>query len=322
MSMPVVFLILTALTTGLTLYLTRTTSSEKNVKKRVSDIALRIGQNEHTQGPAIELSVAKESRLSMLVGGILERNSLGEHLEVVILYSGMKMTVGRVALLCGFLSVATLFLVEKFFGMLWVAGVAGVAAATLPYFFLKFQGGRRLGKFEEALPDAIDLMSRALRAGHSMASSIEVLAQQSAEPLAGEFAHCFQQQKFGIPYRDAMLEMASRIPSEDLHFVVTAILVQKETGGDLTEILDRTTRLIRERIKLKGEIKTHTASGRMTGMLLAAMPIVLMVILNLLSPGYSDLLFHDSIGQKLLIASGVMIFIGAMVIRKIVDIKV
>ena len=148
------------------------------------------------------------------------------------------------------------------------------------------------------LADAIELIARALRAGHSMGSAIEIVAEQSAEPLGSEFAIVFQQQKFGIPFRDALLQLGDRVPSKDLHFLITAILVQKETGGDLTEMLDRTTRVIRERIRIEGEIRTYTAQGRLTGWILSCLPIVMLVLINLITPGYSHILFHDPTGAE------------------------
>ena len=213
-------------------------------------------------------------------------------------------------------------LAEHFTGMVALAFVAAAAGLFAPIVVLKFKRSGRIANFNEALPDAIDLMARALRAGHSLSSSIEVIAQQSPEPLASEFEACFQQQKFGIPFRESMLAMGERIPSDDLHFFITAILVQKETGGDLTDILDRTTKLIRDRIRIQGEIKTHTAQGRLTGWILSLMPIAMLILMNIITPGYSDLLFHNWLGQRLLIAGAVFILIGGLIIRKIVDIKV
>jgi tight adherence protein B len=210
----------------------------------------------------------------------------------------------------------------------WLAGSlliplpAGAVGALLPYLLLRFQKSRRLNKFNTALPDAIDLMSRALRAGHSTASSIEVIAEQSPKPLATEFATCFQQQKFGIPFRDALLAMGERVPSDDLHFLITAVLVQKETGGDLTDILDRTTAVIRDRLRVQGEVRTRTAQGRMTGWILSALPVILLVATNVITPGYSHVLFYDPMGQKLTIAGVVFIGIGGFIISRIVDIKV
>jgi len=189
-------------------------------------------------------------------------------------------------------------------------------------FTLVRKRSKRLKKFTKALPDAIELMARALRAGHSMASSIEIIAEQTPKPLSSEFAICFQQQKFGIPFRDALLEMGERVPSRDLHFLITAVLVQKETGGDLTEILDRTTVVIRERVRIESEIRTYTAQGRLTGWILSCLPIAMLTLINVITPGYSHILFYDPLGQKLLYAGATCIGIGALIIRKIVDIKV
>jgi len=159
-------------------------------------------------------------------------------------------------------------------------------------------------------------------AGHSMGSSIEMIAQQSPEPLAFEFVQVYQQQRLGLHFRDALLQMAARIPSRDLHFLITAILVQKETGGDLTEILARASYVIRERVRIEGEVRTHTAQGRLTGWILALLPIIMLALINLVSPGYSTILFHDPTGQKLLYAGGALIAIGGLVIRRIVDVQV
>jgi len=176
--------------------------------------------------------------------------------------------------------------------------------------------------FNEALPDAIDLMARSLLAGHSMGSSIEMVAEQSPEPIAFEFVQVFQQQRLGLHFREALLQMGSRVPSRDLQFLITAILIQKETGGDLTEILARASHVIRERVRIEGEVQTRTAQGRLTGWILGAMPIVMLALINLISPGYSSILFHDPIGQDLLYAGGALIFVGGVIIRRIVDVQV
>ena len=165
-------------------------------------------------------------------------------------------------------------------------------------------------------------MARALRAGHSLASSIEIVAEQSPQPLSAEFESCFQQQKFGIPFRDALLQMGDRMPSRDLHFFITALLVQKETGGDLTDILDRTSRMIQDRVRIQNEVQTYTAQGRLTGWILGLMPIAMLLLVNIVTPGYSHVLFKDPLGQKLLYAGGFLIVIGGLIIRKIVDIEV
>jgi tight adherence protein B len=199
---------------------------------------------------------------------------------------------------------------------------AAVIGSLLPYFLLRFKRNRRVKAFNSQLPDAIDLMARSLIAGHSMGSSIELISGQSPEPLAGEFVQVFQQQRLGLHFRDALLQMGRRVPSRDLQFLITAILVQKETGGDLTEILDRASHVIRERVRIEGEVRTRTAQGRLTGWILALLPIVMLGLINLISPGYSSVLFHDPTGQRLLYLGAALIAIGALIIRKIVDVQV
>ena len=148
-------------------------------------------------------------------------------------------------------------------------------------------------------------------AGHSIGSSIEIIAERSPEPLSFEFVQVYQQQRLGLHFRDALLQMGSRIPSRDLQFLITAILVQKETGGDLTEILDRAAHVIRDRVRIEGEVRTHTAQGRLTGWILGLLPVIMLALINIVSPGYSTILFHDPFGQKLLYAGAVLILIGA-----------
>ena len=203
-----------------------------------------------------------------------------------------------------------------------LAGGATLVGAAIPYMLLRMKRGRRLKAFNTALPDAIDLMARSLRAGHSMNSSIELIAEQSPEPLSSEFVQVYKQQRLGLHFRDALLQMGRRIPSRDLQFLITAILVQKETGGDLTEILDRTAHVIRDRMRIEGEVRTRTAQGRLTGWILGLLPVIMLVLLNIVSPGYSSILFHDPTGQKLLYAGGILIVLGGLIIRKIVDVQV
>jgi tight adherence protein B len=189
----------------------------------------------------------------------------------------------------------------------------------LPIGLLSFKRSRRITAFNAALPDAIDMMGRALRAGHSMTASINIVAEQSLEPVRSEFGEVFKQQNFGLPLRDAMTQMLDRVPSQDLRVLVTGMLVQKETGGNLAEILDRTANTIRERLKIQGEIKTHTAQGRMTGWILCALPIVMLVAINLINPGYSDMLFNTSIGKMLSYIGIFLLITGGVIIRQIIN---
>ena len=165
-------------------------------------------------------------------------------------------------------------------------------------------------------------MARALRAGHTITSAIEMVASEGSEPAASEFRRVFEEQNFGLPIREALLNLASRVPLSDVAFLVTAILVQKETGGNLAEVLDKTAAVIRERFRLRGQLKVYTAQGRLTGWILAAMPFLMFVLLSLVNPGYERILFTDPAGRKLIYAGIVLLVTGGWVIRKVIDVKV
>ena len=298
----------------------RPKKSEKQMEKRLQIISVQ-SKGEADPEP-IALAEKPSGGISYKLGKYLQRFDFSEDIELLILYAGSRATVGSVVFGSIMAAAAAGLMAHALIGALPLDFAAVVLGGASRWFVLKFQKGRRLKKFTTALPDAIELISRALRAGHSMASAIEIVAEQSVEPLATEFEIVYQQQKFGIPFRDALLQFGQRVPSKDLHFLITAILVQKETGGDLTEILDRTTRVIRERVRIEGEIKTYTAQGRLTGWILAALPVIMLLIINVMSPGYSDILFHDPTGQELLYTGVGLITIGTLIIRKIVNIQV
>jgi tight adherence protein B len=299
----------------------RPKKSEKVIQKRLQVITVSAKDAEE-ETEALALPEKSKGALSDKLGAYLEQFDFSEGLQLLILYAGSRATVGSVVFGSLMAAIAAGFMAHAVVGVLPVDLIGVLLGASSRYMLLNMQKNRRLKKFNTALPDSIELMCRALRAGHSMSSAIEVVAEQSPEPLGPEFAVVFQQQKFGIPFRDAILQLGDRVPSKDLHFLITAILVQKETGGDLTEILDRTTHVIRERVRIEGEIKTYTAQGRLTGWILGALPVVMLGIINIITPGYSTILFHDPTGQTLLYIGVVMISIGGLIIRKIVNIKV
>jgi tight adherence protein B len=212
------------------------------------------------------------------------------------------------------------FVVTMFFAPILVAelGVAG-ACCTLPWIRVAFARYRRLRAFEKALPHAIDMMARSLRAGHSTAGAIEIMAQGAPEPACSEFSEVFRQQNFGLPLRDALMQLIDRVPSPDLRVLVTAIVVQRETGGNLVEVLDRTTNVIRERQRIQGEIRTQTAQGRMTGWILTLLPVVVMGMINVMDPGYSKPLLNDPFGHKLLALCACLILTGGFIINRIIN---
>ncbi|HEV2968403.1 MAG TPA: type II secretion system F family protein [Pirellulales bacterium] len=203
-----------------------------------------------------------------------------------------------------------------------VALVVGLFTGSLPIQWLMFRRRRRFQKFEKQLPDALELISRALRAGHSLASGFNFVAEQMPAPIRTEFRKAFEEQNLGIPLDEALEGMTERMPNLDLDFFATAVILQRTTGGDLAEILDKIGRLIRERFQIRGQVQALTGDGRFSGIVLLALPPVLFVALWQLNPDYAMLLFTDPMGKMMLAGAIVMQILGALVIRKIVNIRV
>jgi len=201
----------------------------------------------------------------------------------------------------------------------WAALLIG---GFLPYSFVSYRRQKRFEKFEELFPEAIDTLARAVRAGHAFTTALEMISSEVAEPLAGEFRKLYEEQKFGMPVRDALMNLTERVPLVDVKFFVTAVMLQRETGGNLAEILDNLSYVIRERFKIQRQVRVHTAQGRLTMALLMAMPPAVVAILSIFSPQFVRPLFYDPIGHALLVASIALQTVGYFVIRKIIKIQV
>jgi tight adherence protein B len=204
---------------------------------------------------------------------------------------------------------------------MWLAPL-GAVLGILPFMWFYWQRKRRLAAFAKQLPDALDLISRALRAGHSLASGFKLVADEMPPPIGLEFGRAYEAQNLGQPLEDAIEEITERIPNLDLRFFATAVILQRQTGGDLAEILDKIGHLIRERFKIYGQIQALTGEGRLSGVVLLALPPVLAVTMMFLNPKYMMQLFTDPMGHQMLAGGIFMQVLGAWVIRKIVNIKV
>lgn len=205
---------------------------------------------------------------------------------------------------------------------LWVVPVAAFTAGSSPMLYVIFKRKRRLTKFGVQLPEALELISRALRAGHSLGAGFNLVGDEMAEPIRSEFARCYEEQNLGIPLEDAIQSMTDRVPNLDLKFFATAITLQRQTGGDLAEILDKIGHLVRERFKIWGQIQALTGEGRLSGIVLLALPPILFVVMYRLNQDYIMVLFRDELGKKLLAFAVFMQVLGAFVIKKIINIKV
>jgi tight adherence protein B len=203
-----------------------------------------------------------------------------------------------------------------------LAPAVGVAFGALPVGWLLFRRKRRLKKFAAQLPEALELVARALRAGHSLAAGFRLVASEMSAPIGGEFGRVFEEQNLGIPFEEALESLTKRVPNLDLKFFATAVVLQRQTGGDLAEILDKIGSLVRERFKIWGQVQALTGEGRLSGIVLLALPPMLFVAVYRMNPDYLMLLFTDDLGKKMLIGGVLMQLFGALVIRKIVNIRV
>jgi tight adherence protein B len=203
-----------------------------------------------------------------------------------------------------------------------VALLFGLLLGGAPIFYVHAKRKQRFGRFEQGLPEAIDLIVSALRAGHSLVSAIGLVAEESPDPIGPEFKICFDEQNYGLDLRIAMENLITRVPLQDLRIIVIAIMIQRSSGGNLAEVLDKASYLVRERFRLRRQVRTHTAQGRLTGWILTFLPILLGIGLYLVNPDTMSLLWRRDLGRELLYSAAIMTLIGALVIRKIVNMEV
>ena len=203
-----------------------------------------------------------------------------------------------------------------------VGALVGIAFGASPYVVLYFLREKRRHDFDALLPEAVDLMSRGLRAGHSIAAVLEMVGREIADPVGMEFRDLHKEQTLGLPLRDAMMELIERMPLDDLRFLTTAILLQKESGGNLAQILDKTASVMRERARLKGQLRIYTAQGRITGWILCAAPFLMFALISVVNHDYAKTLLTNPLGLKMVYGGLVMMVLGILAIRKIIDVKV
>jgi tight adherence protein B len=243
-------------------------------------------------------------------------------LQLMIQQAGSSMTVGSFLMTTVGVSVgsglAALVLSQKFL----IAIPVALIAAFIPYALMRRRRTRRLYAFESELPEAIDLLGRAIRAGHPLSSGMKMVADETGEPISGEFRRTFEENRFGVPFDDAIQEMSDRVDIVDVRILVTAILIQREVGGNLAEVLDNLASVIRARFTIRRQLRVYTAQGRMSGYVLAALPIVVGTIIYLLNPEYVRLMFVHPLGRVLLGVAVIMQIIGFLWIRKIINIDI
>lgn len=243
-------------------------------------------------------------------------------LQMMIQQAAVSMTTSAFLTLTLGLSVGLGLVVLLLFRSWFAAILFAALGAWIPYLWLKRRRNRRMYAFEESLPEAIDLLGRAIRAGHPLSSGLKMVADETQEPIAGEFQRTFEEHRFGVPFDDAIQDLADRVDIVDVRILVTAILIQREVGGNLAEVLDNLASVIRARFTIRRQLRVYTAQGRMSGYVLAALPIIVGAIIYMLNPEYGALMFTHSLGRFFLGLAATMQIIGYLWIRKIINIDI
>src|SRR5438477_4951039 len=271
-----------------------------------------------------ELALLRDEQLSQIpaLDTVLRRSARVIEIQKMLTQGGLSTRAGNFlgySALAGVIATILAYAISKRVEVAWVALVIGL---LVPYSYASFRRNKRFEKFEELFPEAIDTLARAVRAGHAFTTALEMITNEVAEPVAGEFRQLYEEQKFGMPVRDALLNLTERMPLVDVKFFVTAVMLQRETGGNLAEILDNLSYVIRERFKIQRQVRVYTAQGRLTMALLMGMPPIIVATMLLLNPSFIRPLFSDPIGHFLLVAGITLQTVGYFVIRKIIRIQV
>ncbi len=291
---------------------------QRRINQRMDDVLLALK-------PEVEMASVVKGQISGLLPA-LDRlalgTSYGSWLARLIDQSGAKTGVSTILLASIALGAALAFLVAGLLREPWGMVPGFALGAAIPFLVLMRKRTRRLRRFEEQFPEALDTLSRAIKAGHAFTTAMGMVADEAPDPIGPEFRKTFDEQNFGLPLKDALSNLAVRASLLDVRFFVTAVLIQRETGGNLSEILENLAYVVRERFKILRQVRVYTAHGRMTGYVLLALPAALAVALKFINPEHIDLLFTERMGRMMLMGVAVMQTIGYLWIRKIVSIEV
>jgi len=293
---------------------------QRKLDQRLQEISLpdAVAEDGAEQGILKTKQEGMLPSLDRMFGGTAKGSAISRWLD----QSGMKTTLSTMlAASIGFAigcALLTNLLIAHPFAMMLGAALG----AAMPWWYVSHKRTRRLRKFDEDFPDGLDLIARALKAGHAFATGLKMVADEMDEPVGPEFRKTFDEQNFGLPMKDALQNLTERIPSLDVRFFSTAVLIQRETGGNLAEILENLAHVVRERFKILRQVRVYTAHGRFTGWVLLALPVVLVIALTFINPEHMNLLFRERIGQFLLMVAITLQVIGYLWIRHVIKIEV
>jgi tight adherence protein B len=294
--------------------------AQRELDKRLRDVSFSDAAAEGGEEPSV-LRKMVEGPMPV-VDKFVKESRQGSGLARLIEQSGVQTTPSGLMLMTVVSAAVVGLLTALLVNRPYATPIAACVGAMLPIFYIMNRRTRRLNRFEEQFPEALDLLSRAVRAGHAFQTAMGMVADELPDPVGPEFKKAFDRQNFGLPLREALNELSERIGNLDVRFFVTAVLIQRETGGNLAEILDNLAYVIRERFKIRRQIRVHTAHGRFTAWVLLSLPAALAVALTFINPDHMALLFHEHMGQMMILGAIVMQTVGYFWIRQVIKIEV
>jgi tight adherence protein B len=317
MSPVILFGLLLILSFGLLFYLLRPTSTEVAVQEQLSGI-------ESKKSDLRSASILKDEVTSsnVVMDEIVRLVPWTPGVSRLVSQAGQNWRASSVVVFSFIAAIGAGWMASLFSSNPVVFLVVGAAVGFAPYVVLYILRETRFRRFDALLPEAVDLMSRGLRAGHSISAVIEMVGNEVADPVGIEFRALHKEQTLGLPMREAMNNLVVRVPRDDMRFIATAILLQKESGGNLAQILDKTSAVVRERARLRGQLQIYTAQGRITGWILCAAPFVMFGLISVFNSNYEKALFSDDLGIKMIYGALGLMVLGVLAIRKIIDVKV
>jgi len=308
---------------GIVLLVWMFVSTDKNqevVRRRMDSVR----KAERRGNLSLGTSLVRDELLSSIpaIHRLMIRWNWTTKLNDYILQAGLTTKPAKIIAIMGILLFGGYYVARMFVHNFFGSALIALLSAFAPLAYIMWARKRRLAKFEEHFPEALDLLGRAVRAGHAFTTGMEMIAKESDEPIGGEFRTTFEEQNFGLPLRDTLLNLTERVPLIDVRFFVTSLMIQKETGGNLAEILDGLSRVIRDRFRIHREVQTKTAQGKLTAAILIAIPPIMLLALSALNPSYMKTLTEDPAGPTILGIAATLQIMGSALLWKIIHIEV
>jgi tight adherence protein B len=315
MSIITIFVILLIVVFAVAAYFMEPSEADKRTQERLA--ALRRPTVEEVEGGIVREVIF--SRIPV-INRFFRRTKIAETLHLMLQQANMPWTVGRFVFYSANMIIAGAVIGRWWIPLGWIGWMPGLLLGSVPFAWVAYKRTARIRRLIATLPDAVDVVSRALRTGYSLPSALVMVADEMDDPLGPEFRRTADELNYGLPFREALLNLTHRFPVNDLHILVTAILVQKESGGNLIELLEKIAAVLRSRVSLQQRVRVHTAQGRISAAILIALPFAMFCLLNLISPGYTQPLFETDLGRQLVYGALGAMGLGILVIQRIIRI--